>query len=192
MRRRIESLLQVGKDEEAIALAKKANLVCRGAAFIAWDDAEKVAIAQDEVYQPSLHAPSRLMFATQRASSRDSAVAPCLDDEFANDFFDLKETERLTEQLSRTIESVFCPPDAKKLTSIEVDWAKHTGEEQVRDALGALLRECEQDGDAGFLRKVLSDFFLALPDPWQTQAASILAAQSTKVIQSAAENRATA
>jgi Ca-activated chloride channel family protein len=207
MRRRIESLLQVGKDEEAIALAKKANLVCRGAAFIAWDDAEKVAIAQDEVYQPSLHAPSRLMFATQRASSRDSAsmisesriteyreavVAPCLDDEFANDFFDLKETERLTEQLSRTIESVFCPPDAKKLTSIEVDWAKHTDEEQVRDALGALLRECEQDGDAGFLRKVLSDFFLALPDPWQTEAASVLAAQSTKVIQSAAENRATA
>jgi hypothetical protein len=112
-------------------------------------------------------------------------------DEFANDFFDLKETERLTEQLSRTIESVFCPPDAKKLTSIEVDWAKHTDQEQVRDALGALLRECEQDGDAGFLRKVLSDFFLALPDPWQTEAASVLGTQSTKVIQSAAENRST-
>ena len=54
MKHRIESLLQVGKDREAIALAEKANLVCPGAAFIAWDDAEQVAIAEDEVYQPSL------------------------------------------------------------------------------------------------------------------------------------------
>ena len=58
MKRRIESLLQGGKTKEAIALAEKANLVCRGAAFIAWDDAEEVAIAQDEVYQPSLKVPS--------------------------------------------------------------------------------------------------------------------------------------
>src|SRR4029077_4269126 len=57
MKHRIESLLQVGKTKEAIALAEKANLVCRGAAFIAWDDAEEVAIAQDEVYQPSLDVP---------------------------------------------------------------------------------------------------------------------------------------
>jgi len=201
MRRRIESLLQVGKDEEAIALAKKANLVCRGAAFIAWDDAEKVAIAQDEVYQPSLHAPSRLMFATQRASSRDSAsiisesriteyreavVAPCLDDEFANDFFDLKETERLTEQLSRTIESAFRPPDAKRLTSIVVDWAKHIDETRVRDALCVLLHECERERNTEHLRKVLSDFFLTLPDPWRTEAASIFAAQTPTLIRSAA------
>ena len=54
MKHRIESLLQAGKDREAIALAEKANLVCRGAAFIAWDDAEQVAIAEEEVYQPSL------------------------------------------------------------------------------------------------------------------------------------------
>jgi hypothetical protein len=58
MKRRIESLLLGGKTKEAIALAEKANLVCRGAAFIAWDDAEEVAIAQDEVYQPSLDVPS--------------------------------------------------------------------------------------------------------------------------------------
>src|SRR6516162_2776261 len=58
MKRRIESLLQGGKTKEAIALAEKANLVCRGAAFIAWDDAEEVAIAQHEVYQPSLDVPS--------------------------------------------------------------------------------------------------------------------------------------
>jgi hypothetical protein len=59
MKRRIESLLQGGKTKEAIALAEKANLVCRGAAFIAWDDAEEVAIAQDEVYQPSLDVPKQ-------------------------------------------------------------------------------------------------------------------------------------
>jgi Ca-activated chloride channel family protein len=58
MKRRIESLLQCGKPKEAIALAEKANLVCRGAAFIAWDETEEVAIAQDEVYQPSLDIPS--------------------------------------------------------------------------------------------------------------------------------------
>jgi Ca-activated chloride channel homolog len=40
MKRRIESLLQRGKVKEAVALAEKANLVCRGTAFIAWDDAE--------------------------------------------------------------------------------------------------------------------------------------------------------
>src|SRR5262249_19891788 len=41
MKRRIESVLQRGKTKEAIALAQKANLVCRGAAFVAWDDAEE-------------------------------------------------------------------------------------------------------------------------------------------------------
>ena len=61
MKHRIDSLLQDGKDSEAVALAEKANLVCRGAAFVAWDDAEKVAIAQDEVYQPSLARESRTM-----------------------------------------------------------------------------------------------------------------------------------
>jgi hypothetical protein len=66
------------------------------------------------------------------------------------------------------------------------DWAKHADGKQVWDALWALLSECERDRDAGHLRKVLSDFFLALPDPWQTEAASVLAGQSTKVIQSAA------
>ena len=53
MKRRLDSLLQGGNDREAVAFAEKANLICRGAAFVAWDDAEKVAIAQDEVYQPS-------------------------------------------------------------------------------------------------------------------------------------------
>ena len=66
MKRRIDSLLQGGKDREAIALAEKANLICRGAAFVAWDDAEKVAIAQDEVYQPSFHAEREVTTSQRR------------------------------------------------------------------------------------------------------------------------------
>jgi hypothetical protein len=49
-----------------------------------------------------------------------------------------------------------------------------------------LLQECEHDNDAGHLRKVLSDFFLALPDPWRAEADSILAPHATDLIQSAA------
>ena len=66
MKRRLDSLLQGGNDREAVALAEKANLICRGAAFVAWDDAEKVAIAQDEVYQPSFDTELPQMMICQR------------------------------------------------------------------------------------------------------------------------------
>ena len=66
----------------------------------------------------------------------------------------------------------------RKLVGIMRDWAKHTDEDQVCQMLCVLLRECERDRDAGRLRRVLSDFFLALPDPWKTRASSILAAQT--------------
>ena len=79
----------------------------------------------------------------------------------------------LIKRTCRAIESAFCD-DAKKLTSILLDWAKHTDEKPVRDALYALLRECELQGDAGYLKKVLSNFFLALTDPWKTRASSIM------------------
>ena len=58
------------------------------------------------------------------------------------------------------------------------DWAKHADEKQVREALRALLHECERERDPAHLRKVLSDFFLALPDPWKTEASGIFAAQT--------------
>jgi hypothetical protein len=63
---------------------------------------------------------------------------------------------------------------------ILLDWAQHTDEKQVKDALYALLRECELEGDAGYLKKVLSNFFLALTDPWKTRASAIFAAQPAK------------
>ena len=196
MKHRIDSLLQGGKDSEAIALARKANLVCRGAAFVAWDDAEKVAIAQDEVYQPSLSHESKLRFSLSTRSSSHSAVSlfesrvrhyhrkavldPCSDQGLvSNLLFNLKKTERLTEQLTIIIGSAFYAPDAAKLVGTIRDWAKHTDEGQVRDTLCALLCECDGDRDPGHLRRVLSDFFLALPDPWKTRASSIISAQTT-------------
>ena len=41
----------------------------------------------------------------------------------------------------------------------------HTDEKQVKEALRALLQESERERDPAHLRKVLSDFFLALPEP---------------------------
>jgi len=52
-RERIAALLADDRSSEAIALAKTHNILCEGAAFIAWDEAEKVEVAQREIYQPS-------------------------------------------------------------------------------------------------------------------------------------------
>jgi Ca-activated chloride channel family protein len=218
MKRRIENLLQDGKVKEAIALAEKANLVCHGAAFIAWDEAEEVAIAQDEVYQPSLKVPSGVacnMHFTQESSLPSALtfmagysmpaisesfparrpsffkskltewwnefLAACSDVEPVSEMVDLEEPKRLTEQLNKTIESVFGADDAKKLTSIVLDWAKHVDDKRVKDTLRALLRECDRDGDVRYLRKVLLNFFFALPEPWQTRAITSLLALTAKI-----------
>jgi hypothetical protein len=69
---------------------------------------------------------------------------------------------------------------ATKLADIMQDWARDVDEKQVREALRALLHECERELDPAHLRKVLSDFFLALPDPWKTEASGIFAAQTAK------------
>ena len=55
----------------------------------------------------------------------------------------------LIKRTCRAIESAFCYDDAKKLNSIISGWAKHTDEKQVKDALYALLRECELQGTQG-------------------------------------------
>jgi len=121
--------LQGGKTKEAIALAEKANLVCDGAAFIAWDDAEEVAIAQDEVYQPSLKVPSGLLHESPDVCFNISASAfferdgeeSWNDVEFrsdvepVSDLVELVNHTRLTEQLERAMESILCPDDAQRL-----------------------------------------------------------------------------
>jgi Ca-activated chloride channel family protein len=53
-KRHIDFLLGNGQRSAAIELAKHSNLVCEGAAFIAWDEAEKVPIAARELYQPAM------------------------------------------------------------------------------------------------------------------------------------------
>ncbi len=52
-RERIDSHLAAGRAVEAVALAKWHNLLCEGAAFIAWDEAEKVEIATELFVQPA-------------------------------------------------------------------------------------------------------------------------------------------
>ena len=179
----LNRLLQAGKDREAIALAEKANLVCRGAAFIAWDDAERVAIAEDEIYQPSLQAQAGVLRASAKSTAGvklQAARALCFKEELVGSILNLDEPRRLAEQLNRTIETVFCASDARKLADIMQRWARHADEKQIREALRALLHECEREPDPAHLRKVLSDFFLALPDPWKTEARGICAAQTAK------------
>jgi hypothetical protein len=110
----------------------------------------------------------------------DAIVAAPSDEEAVSDIVDLEVPKRLTEQLNRVIESVFCPDDAKKLTGIVLDWAKHIDDKHVKDTLRPLLRKCDRDGDARYVRKVLLNFFLALPDPWRTRASSILSALTVK------------
>ncbi|HWB05921.1 MAG TPA: VIT domain-containing protein [Verrucomicrobiales bacterium] len=55
-KRRIESLIDSGQNAEAIALAKDANLLCEGVAFIAWDEAERIAVKGGAlpIYQPAM------------------------------------------------------------------------------------------------------------------------------------------
>ncbi len=108
-------------------------------------------------------------------------LAPCSDEELVSDIFGLKETKLLTEQLSATVGSAFCTSDAKELVSILQDWAKHTDEKQVGETLCALLRECERNRNAENLRKVLSEFFLALPDPWKARASFMFVAETAKI-----------
>jgi Ca-activated chloride channel family protein len=51
---RIEQLLAYDRQTEAVALATEHNLVCEGTSFLAWDDAERVPVAQRGLYQPSM------------------------------------------------------------------------------------------------------------------------------------------
>jgi Ca-activated chloride channel family protein len=53
-RQRIDFLLAGERSQDAISLAKEHNIVCEGAAFVAWDEAEKVQISTREIYQPAM------------------------------------------------------------------------------------------------------------------------------------------
>lgn len=53
-RERMSKLQAEDRQPEALALAREHNLLCEGAAFVAWDEAEQVQVAVREFYQPSL------------------------------------------------------------------------------------------------------------------------------------------
>jgi hypothetical protein len=73
-RRRIEFHLAKGETQEAIGLAKASNIVCEGAAFIAWDEVEKVPVSGREVYQPAM-APRMVAGAVARFRALPAAPA---------------------------------------------------------------------------------------------------------------------
>jgi Ca-activated chloride channel homolog len=57
---RIQDLIVQGKQKEAITLSKSSNLICPLTAFVAWDEKEKVVVAEHELVQPALADSSML------------------------------------------------------------------------------------------------------------------------------------
>ena len=106
----------------------------------------------------------------------EPAPPPCSSGLFVRQIFRPKETKGLVKQLNTAIRSAFGGSNARKLARIVLDWAKEANSEQVRDALKLVLRECQRNRDAEHVRKVLSAFFLALPERWRSEAASVFVA----------------
>lgn len=53
-REKIGRLLATKRPKRAVEIAKQFNLACEGASFVAWDEAESVFIASQNIHQPSL------------------------------------------------------------------------------------------------------------------------------------------
>ena len=77
-RSRIRHLDASKRKDEALALAKQFNLLSRGAAFIAWDDAERVPVAQTEIVQPAMVVSERSsrLYCSIGADHMDYDAAP--------------------------------------------------------------------------------------------------------------------
>jgi Ca-activated chloride channel family protein len=72
-RSRIRHLDASKRKDEALALAKELNLLSRGAAFIAWDAAEKVPVAQTEIVQPAMEVAEGMVMHMSAGVACDSA-----------------------------------------------------------------------------------------------------------------------
>ncbi len=77
---RISSLLETKHAPEAIALAIQHNLICEGAAFIAWDESEKVQIAEELVVVPALSPWLLKSIARQASLNMLEAISPIADE----------------------------------------------------------------------------------------------------------------
>jgi hypothetical protein len=74
----IEKHLTTRNQSDAFALATKHNLVCLGTAFIVYDEKEKVDIAREELYQPSLEPSCSLeSMRTLRDTNSSSTCDAC-------------------------------------------------------------------------------------------------------------------
>ena len=90
-RERITTLLDADRQAEAIDLAREYNLVCEGAAFIAWDEAEQVAIAEETLVQPSMEyclKSTGFDICASHADSRADYLADSSDDTLYGDYVD--------------------------------------------------------------------------------------------------------
>jgi Ca-activated chloride channel family protein len=68
--------------EQAVKTGQLFNLLCASTAFIAWDEAGKVKIAEEEIYQPSMavsFASSALRCFAAQAPPDDGALYDCMD-----------------------------------------------------------------------------------------------------------------
>ena len=79
-RSRIRSLDASDREDEALVVAKEFNLLSSDAAFIAWDEAEQVPVAQSEIIQPALEveedvsacmAPPSVLYCAVRDDNED-------------------------------------------------------------------------------------------------------------------------
>ena len=76
----ITALLDHGNDREAVATACRHNILCEGVAFVAWDEAEQVAIAITSLEQPAMNTcEDRLSYpASARHDSRIAYMSPIM------------------------------------------------------------------------------------------------------------------
>lgn len=74
---RIQRYIAEKKPREAIALSEESNLICPLTAFIAWDEAEKVAVASHMLSQPALE-PGLSLGASRLFRARSAGGEACL------------------------------------------------------------------------------------------------------------------
>lgn len=91
-RGRITELLASNRKTEAIEIAKKYNLVCEGAAFIAWDEAEQVAIATDGMVQPS-HSPGVIGYSRAAGAGASVCFYPSFPTSAPSELYDVASSD---------------------------------------------------------------------------------------------------
>jgi hypothetical protein len=140
----------------AVPLAKEFNLICQGTAFVAWDEVEHVAVANQRVYQPSLDPASWECFARHPRLMR----AICLNDVEVRDVFHMhhQESEDLFQSetpLPRPVwarHSLFSSPGGDQIVELLTDWLKSLAairrlwaERRLKKLINAVEREFQQD-----------------------------------------------